>query len=197
MRLVDDDREGAGALVVADFVEDEGELLDRRDDDLLALLDEPAEVARPLGVPDGGLHLGVLSDRVADLPVQDAAVGDDDDRVEDVLAVPLERDQLVGQPGDREALPASRRMLDQVALSRAAPAGVLEQAAARHRAAGTGARSGPSPSARSSRSCARPPARSSPGCRPRSRGRAPRARGTRSGGRADWADCRPRPASPG
>ena len=71
------------AVLVADLVEDERELLDRRDDDLLALLDELAQVARVLGVADGRADLGELLDRVADLLVEDAAVGDDDDRVED------------------------------------------------------------------------------------------------------------------
>ena len=38
--LVDDDCKSPAALLAADLVEDERELLDRRDDDLLALLDE-------------------------------------------------------------------------------------------------------------------------------------------------------------
>ena len=51
------------------------------------------------------------------------------DRVEDRLAVPLQRDQLMGQPHDREALAAARRMLDQVALPRSARAGVGQEPA--------------------------------------------------------------------
>ena len=43
--FVDDEGEVASALLVADLVEDEGELLHRRDDDLLAGLDEPAQIA--------------------------------------------------------------------------------------------------------------------------------------------------------
>ena len=129
VRLVDDHREGAPAMRVADLLTDEGELLDRRDDDLLALLDEPAQVARMLGVPHGRPHLGVLADRVADLLVQDAAVGDDDDRVEDRRAVPFQRDQLMGQPGDREALAAARRVLDQIALACPVLAGVGQEPA--------------------------------------------------------------------
>ncbi len=42
MGLVNDDGKALAALLVADLVEDEGELLNRRDDDLLAGLDEPA-----------------------------------------------------------------------------------------------------------------------------------------------------------
>jgi hypothetical protein len=45
VRLVDDDGEGLAGFG-GDLVEDERELLHRRDDDLLALLDEPAQVAR-------------------------------------------------------------------------------------------------------------------------------------------------------
>ena len=42
--LVDDDGEPPPALLVADLVEDERKLLDRRDDDLLASLDELSQV---------------------------------------------------------------------------------------------------------------------------------------------------------
>ncbi len=49
----------------------------------LPLGDELAQVARVLGVADGRADLGELLDRVADLLVEDAPVGDDDDRVED------------------------------------------------------------------------------------------------------------------
>jgi len=42
MRLVDDDRETAVAVLAADVVEDEREFLDRGDDDLLAALDKAA-----------------------------------------------------------------------------------------------------------------------------------------------------------
>ena len=41
------------------------------------------QVAGVLGVADRRADLGELLDRVADLLVEDAAVGDDDDRVED------------------------------------------------------------------------------------------------------------------
>ena len=117
------------AVLVADLVEDERELLDRRDDDLLAVLDELAQVARVLGVADGRAHLGELLDRVADLLVEDAPVGDDDDRVEDRRVVALQADQLVGQPGDRVRLAAAGRVLDQVAPAGAVRLGVGEQLA--------------------------------------------------------------------
>ena len=45
MCLVDDDGEPAAPLLVPDLVDDEGELLDRGYDDLLARLDEPSKVA--------------------------------------------------------------------------------------------------------------------------------------------------------
>ena len=77
------------AVLVADLVEDERELLHRRDDDLLAALDELAQVAGVLGVAHGRADLRELLDGVLDLLVEDAAVGDHDDRVEDLLAVAL------------------------------------------------------------------------------------------------------------
>ena len=52
MRLVDDDRELPAPVLAADLVEDERKLLHRGDDDLLALGDELAQVARVLGVAD-------------------------------------------------------------------------------------------------------------------------------------------------
>ena len=60
--LVDDDGEAPPALFVADLVEDKGELLHGRDDDLLAGLDKAAQVARTLGMPEGRADLGVLLD---------------------------------------------------------------------------------------------------------------------------------------
>ena len=119
VRLVDDDREAPAAVLAADLVEDERELLHRRDDDLLALGDELAQVARVLGVPDRRADLRELLDRVADLLVEDAPVGDDDDRVEDRRIVLLQADQLVREPGDGVRLAAAGRVLDQVAPARA------------------------------------------------------------------------------
>ena len=129
VRLVDDDREAAPALLVADLVQDERELLDRGDDDLLAALDEPAQIARALGGSDRRPHLRVLPDRVPDLTVEDDPVGDHDDRVEDRRVVPGQPDQLVGQPGDGVALAAARRVLDQVAPARAVLAAIGQQTA--------------------------------------------------------------------
>ena len=74
-------------------------------------------------------HLGELLDRVPDLLVEDAPVGDDDDRVEDRRIVLRQADQLVGEPGDGVGLAAARRVLDQVALARAVPAGVGQELA--------------------------------------------------------------------
>ena len=105
-------------LFVADLVQNERELLDRRDDDLLAGLDEPSQVARTLGVSHRRAHLGVFPDRVSDLPVEDAAIGDDDDGVEDWSVVLFQPDQLMGHPSDRIAFAAARRVLDQVTLTR-------------------------------------------------------------------------------
>ena len=72
MRLVDDDGEAPPAVIAPDLVEDERELLHRGDDDLLALGDKLTEIARVLGVSDGGSDLGELLDRVSDLLVENA-----------------------------------------------------------------------------------------------------------------------------
>ena len=73
-------------MLAADLVQDKGELLHRADNDLFAALDEAPQVARAFGVAHRGRHLGELLDGVADLLVEDAPVGDDDDRVKDLLA---------------------------------------------------------------------------------------------------------------
>ncbi|HQZ37544.1 MAG TPA: hypothetical protein PLH72_00790 [Vicinamibacterales bacterium] len=116
-------------MLVANLVEDERELLYRRDDDLLALGDERAEIAGMFGVPDGGADLGELPDGVADLLVEDAAVGNDDDRVENGLIVSLQADHLVREPGDGVRLAAAGRVLDQVPPPRAVRLGVSQEAA--------------------------------------------------------------------
>ena len=129
MGLIDDDGEPSAALLVADLVEDEGEFLHRRDDDLPARFDKAAQVARTIGVAHRRPDLGILLDRVVDLPVEDAPVGDHDDGVEDGSAVLLEPDQLVRQPGYGVALAAAGRVLDQVAPARAMLTGVFQQPA--------------------------------------------------------------------
>ena len=94
----------------------------------LPRLEEPAQVAGALRVPHRRADLGVLPDGVADLPVEDAAVGHHDDRVEDRGAVLRQRDRLVRQPGDGVALAAARRVLDQVAPARPVRRGVGQEA---------------------------------------------------------------------
>ena len=118
MRLVDHDGEVAPAMLVADLVEDERELLHCGDDDLLPGLDEPPQIARVFGVSHGSADLGELLDVVPDLLVQDRPVGHDDDGVEDRLPVLLQADQLVREPRDGVRLAAAGRVLDQVTLAR-------------------------------------------------------------------------------
>jgi hypothetical protein len=56
--FIDDDGKRVLAVLVANRVQDKGELLDGGDDDLLAGGQEPAQVPRMLGVPRRGRHLG-------------------------------------------------------------------------------------------------------------------------------------------
>lgn len=56
-----------------------------------------------------------------ELAVEHAPVGDDHNRVEDApVARVVQRRELVGEPGDGEALAAAGRVLDEIALPRAA-----------------------------------------------------------------------------
>ena len=64
----------------------------------------------------GGGNPGGLPDGVIDLPVENSAIGHDDDRVENLIPVFFKPDQLVCQTSDGITFPASGRMLDQVAL---------------------------------------------------------------------------------
>ena len=113
MRLVHDHGEALPGEL-ADLFGDDRELLQRGDDDRPARLEGLAQLARrPVDVlhhPEGLLE---LPDGALELPVQHAAVGHHDDRVEDapVLVVVQDR-ELVGEPGDGEALAAAGRVLD-------------------------------------------------------------------------------------
>ena len=129
MGLVDDDGEAPPALLVADLIEDEGEFLDRRNDDLLAGRDEAAQVAGARGMAHRRADLGVLLDGVADLLVEDAPISDHDDGIEDRGTLLREPDQLMRQPGDGVALAAAGRVLDQIAPPHAAHPSVYEQPA--------------------------------------------------------------------
>ena len=83
MRLVDDDCEVPIPLAVPDLVQNVGELLHRGDNDLLARLDEAAQTPGSTGLSDGCANLRELADGVADLAVQNPAVRDHHDGVED------------------------------------------------------------------------------------------------------------------
>ena len=124
--------------------------------------------------------LGVLLDRVADLPVEEEPVGDHDDGIEDRGAVLREPDQLMRQPSDGVALAAARGVLDQVAPAGAVRGGVGEQPA--HHVELVVARPdlGSRLPGRFSRPWIPPPERSSPGCASGARGSAPRATDSRS-----------------
>src|SRR5258707_8874387 len=100
MRLVNDDSERPTSMFVANLVEDEGELLDCRDDDLFASLEERSQVAKFPSMADDGSYLGELLDGITNLLVEDSSIGNDDDRIECCLSACLQADQLVCQPGN-------------------------------------------------------------------------------------------------
>ena len=125
MRFVDDHREPLSGKR-SDLLGDHRELLERRDDDPLAGFQRRAELLRILvDLLDHPKRLLELGDRALKLAVQHAAVGDDDDGVEDRAIVSVvERGQLVREPSDRIALAAPGRVLDEVALPRPVVPGV-------------------------------------------------------------------------
>jgi len=75
-------------------------------------------------VPNDGRNLGKLLDRVANLLIQHAPVGHDDDGVEDARSsgglysfFSFQVSELVSQPGDGVAFAAARRVLDEIAMT--------------------------------------------------------------------------------
>ena len=127
VRLVDDDGEPASPVLVADGVQDDRELLDRRDHDPLAVPQQAAQVAGRRRMTHHRSHLGELPDGVPDLLVQQLAVGHHHYRIEDRLALSLQPDQLVRQPGNGVRLPAARRVLNQIGVAHAVSGCVVQQ----------------------------------------------------------------------
>ena len=117
MGLVNDEGERVPAVLVADRVEDVRELLHRGDDDPLAVLEQGAEMARVVGMSHDGPNLRELLDGVLDLLVQHPPVRHHDHRIDERLTVPLQPDQLVGQPGDGVGLAAAGRVLNQILVA--------------------------------------------------------------------------------
>ena len=78
MRLVDDDCERAPAMLVTDFVQHKREFLHCSDDQLLAIAQKAPQITGALGMANSGTNLGELFNRVADLLVEVAPVGDND-----------------------------------------------------------------------------------------------------------------------
>ena len=117
MRLVDDDRE-AFARQFADLFGDHWKFLQGRDDDRLPRFERLFELAGGgIDVLDDAERLLELAHRRLQLAVEHAPVGDDDDRVEDApLRRVVQSREPMREPGDREALAAAGRVLDQVTL---------------------------------------------------------------------------------
>jgi hypothetical protein len=121
--LVDDDGEAPAALLAADLVEDERELLHRRDDDLLAgpsmnRRRSPERSACPTVAPTWANCLMVSRICLSRMRRSVTTMIESKTRVD---PIPLQPDQLVGQPGDGVGLAAAGRVLDQVALARPVP----------------------------------------------------------------------------
>ena len=138
VRLVDDHGEPFVAQVRY-TVDDEGELLDRRDNDLLAVFQRRFQVGRAQRRGHDVLDLGEILYVFAQLLVEQPAVRDHDDAVEHRLvqaarprqagAFGIGFDQLIGRPGDRIRFPRARRMLNQIAVADALGGRMIQQAA--------------------------------------------------------------------
>src|SRR6266852_184299 len=116
---------------VGDLVHNDRELLQGRHDDRLARLQSFPELTRcRIDVLDEAGRLLELTDRTLKLTVQNLAVGNHDDRVNDSsVGGAVEQSQLMCKPCDRVALAASSAVLDQVMLSSTMLAGVPQEAA--------------------------------------------------------------------
>ena len=110
---------------------DDGKFLEGGDDDCPARFERLPELAR--GVFDVLHHaerLLELDDGGLELAVEHAPVGHHDDRVEDAaVLVVVQHRELVGEPGDGEALAAPGGVLDQGAPAGARRRGVADQPA--------------------------------------------------------------------
>jgi hypothetical protein len=106
---------------VADLVEDERKLLNRRNDDLLFTFDEAPQITGALGMSHRSSHLDELPDCVPNLLVENDAVRHDNDRIKGGLAIPLDTDQLMREPRNGIGLTRTCRMLNKVAFARLAP----------------------------------------------------------------------------
>ena len=143
VRLVDDDGEAfsrgvdlhGGALFLKgrERLRDEGKLLDGGDDDGRALGQRRGELLRVLVdlLDHAGLVLELV-DRVLQLLIEHAPVGDDDDGVKHLLvALVVQAGQTVSEPGDRVRLAGAGGMLNQVVASGAVGLGVGDEFADR------------------------------------------------------------------
>ena len=122
-----DEHRVAATHQLRDLVDDEGELLQRGDDDLR--LGAGESIGELFGVlvdlGDDAVRVLELEDRVLQLPVEHPTVGDDDHLVEHLLVGDrVQRRQPVGEPRDRVRLAGPGRVLHEVLLAGAVRASV-------------------------------------------------------------------------
>ena len=127
-------------------LERERESLDRADDDLLALRQRSSELpalaaAFALDGDDDALRAFEVEERILQLPVDHVAVGNDDDRREQLLVLGVVKvgEEMRG-PGDRIGFARSGRMLNEVFAARAFLAHGGDAAFAWRRAGDSGGR---------------------------------------------------------
>ena len=129
MRLVDDDGKMPVLVVFADLRQHIRELLDGGDDDAAAILNGLAQIARAFRPSDDFADLRKLTNGVADLLVQNHAVGHHDDGIHQQISLRvLQTGELMRQPCNGIGFSAARAVLDQIPLAYAMGFDVRQQA---------------------------------------------------------------------
>ena len=101
----------------ADLRDDERELLNCGDDDTLAVCNCLRQIPGMLRPNNGITYLHKLFNGIPNLLVENAAVGNHDNRVNHGTSIFLKADQLMGKPSDGIGLAASGTVLDQILLT--------------------------------------------------------------------------------
>lgn len=109
------DAEGFKLGGVFELVEDPGEFLLGGDDDGFALTEEAGEVFGFVGQADDVFEMGEFLDVVADVFVEGAAVGEDENYIHQLLIVDgvVEAVEAVGKPADGEGFAAAGGVVDE------------------------------------------------------------------------------------
>ena len=116
VRFVDNDGKLVLPVFIAHIRQNDRKLLHGCNDDFLPFVNESAQIARALRMADHIAHLSKGFDRIPDLFVQNPAIRNDNDGIENRFSFLFQPNKLMCQPCNGIGLAAPRRMLDQVSL---------------------------------------------------------------------------------